>query len=316
MSSIKKYAGLSLVVLFMVALYQPATALTMDTPGIASSKIARWTALTFNHSGILTNLTVQIKIQAPATKNDELLTRVGASLTESESAVKEMRLMTVDLKTEGRFFFNEQYTEKNWFNSVDGRAYRRIRWLKSGDPWVKIYCWTDHGVRRKKIQPANQREKNQDPIKWTKITGSFYPYPTNTVYSRAVVSDPTFLLNFVSTLVPLNPKIPHEISVFGKEQLYRLICRREKAWPMSVSYKTHTASGGVCINKTLTPIVFSVKAEPYSFSNAKSEAFSLLGLQEDIRIYLDPTTHLPIRVSGRNAIWGELVLDLSDARLS
>lgn len=315
MASITKYAGIALAVLFMVALYQPATALKMDPPGIASTKNARWTALTFNYSGILTTLTVQIKIQSPAELNDRLLARVGASLTASELTAKEMRLMTVDLKTAGRFFFNEQYEEKIWFNAVDGRVYRRIRWLKSGDPWVKIYCWTDHGVRREKIQPANQRENNQDPIKWSQITESFYPYPTNTFYSKSV-SDPTFLLNFVSALAPLNPRIPHEISVFGKEQLYRLTCRREKSWPIPVSYKAHTSSGVVNIRKTLTPIVFSVAAEPYSLNDSKSEAFSLLGLQEDIRIYLDPTTYLPIRVSGRNSIWGELVLNLCDARLS
>jgi hypothetical protein len=315
MTWMKKYAGMLLVVLFMLTVCQTAAVFAIAPSGIAFPKNTRWTSLTFNYSGILTTLTVQIKVQSPAALNDGLLARVGASLTASESTVKEIRLMTVDLKTEGRFFFNEQYTEKIWFNAVDGRAYRRIRWLKSGDPWVKIYCWTDHGVRREKIQPADQRENNQDPIKWSKITESFYPYPTNTSYSKSI-TDPTFLLSLVSTLAPLNPKIPHEISVFGKEQLYRLTCRREKSWPMPVSYKAHTSSGEVNISKTLTPIVFSVAAEPYSVNDSKSEEFSLLGLQDDIRIYLDSITYLPIRISGKNSIWGELVLDLSDARLS
>lgn len=315
MTWIKKYTAISLAVLFMGGVFQAGEAFAIDPSGITLPQNARWTSLTFSNSGFLTTLTVQIKMQSPVLMNNGFLAKVGASFTASESAVKEMRLMTVDLKTEGRFFFNEQYSEKIWFNPIDGRAYRRIRWLKSGNPWVKIYCWTDHGVRRKKIQPADQREINQDPIQWSKITESFYLYPTNAIYSKSI-TDPTFLLSFVSTLAPLNPKIPHEISVFGKEQLYRLICRREKSWPMAVSYNSHTSSGVVRINKTLTPIVFSLAVESYSHKNTKAEAFSLLGLQEDIRIYLDPATYLPIRISGRNAIWGELVLDLSDARLS
>ena len=315
MVHIKKNLLIYLVILSLFMAFRPAASLAADPAGIISYRNASWTNLTFNYTGILTNLTVEIKMQSLAVINDRLLTKVGASLAETDAAVKEMKLMTVDLKTEGRFIFNEQYTEKIWFNSSNGRAYRRIRHLKSEDPWVKVYSWTERGVYRKKIQPADRRESNQDPIKWTNIKESFYPYPVNDVYSK-VVSDPVFLLNYVSRLAPLNPRNPSQVLVFGKEQLYRLTCRREKSRPMPVSYKTHTSSGETDIKKTLTPIIFSVTAEPYPYKEKESEPFSLLGLQEDIYIYLDPVTYLPIRISGKNSVWGELVLDLSSARIN
>lgn len=314
MASFNNCARISLALLFLLV-GQAATAAAAN-PGTASSaKSAGWTGLTFNHSRMLGTLTVQIQIQSPAPMNDGLLQKMRVGLTGSSETAKKIKLMIADVRAEGLSFLDEQYTEKIWFNATDGRAYRRIRQLKGGNAWVKIYSWTDHGVRRQKIQPAGHDELKQDPIKWTQTTESFYPYPRTTVSSLAI-SDPTLLLYLLSVLEPVNLKSPFDIWVFGKEQLHRLTCRPEKSSPMTVSFKTHSASGTFGINTTIQPLVFSVEAEPRAPNDRKPEKFSLLGLQKDILIYLDPSTHLPIRISGRNSIWGEVILDLSDARLN
>jgi hypothetical protein len=313
MAFFKKHTALFFVLFFLAGVGLTATVFAAS-PGWASSpKDAGWTSLTFNASRMLAKLTVQIKIQSPAPMTDGLLTRMGAGLTGSAATVKKMKLMAVDLRAEGQSFFNEQYSEKIWFDAVDGQAYRRIRWRKGGDPWVKIYSWTDQGVRRQKIQPAGRYERNQPPIKWTRSSESFYPYPQNTVKSRAI-SDPTCLLYLLSSLDPQNLKSPVEIFVFGKEQLHRLTCRREKSPPLTVSFNTHSSAGTARINATISPIVFSVTAESSAYAGRESETFSLLGLEKDIRITVDPSTHLPIRVSGKNPLWGELVLDLSEVQ--
>jgi len=313
MAFFKKYAGIASALFFLAGAGLAATAFA-ENPGRASSpEGVGWTSLTFNDSRMLAKLTVQVKIQSPAPMTDGLLTRMGAGLTGSAATGKKMKLMTVDLRAEGRTLFNEQYSEKIWFNAVDGRAYRRIRWRKGGAPWVKIYSWTDHGVRRQKIQPAGRSENNETPIKWSRTSESFYSYPPNLGHSKAV-SDPMFLLFLLSSLESPEQKSPFEIFVFGKEQLHRLTCRREKSSPLAVSFKIHSSAGEVGINHPVQPIVFSVAAEPFASKGKKLETFSLLGLEKNIRITLDPVTHLPIRVSGRNSLWGELVLDLSEAR--
>jgi hypothetical protein len=308
-----RYARISLALTLLVA-GQTATAFAGDPGWTSSQKAASWTGLIFYHAGMLGKLTVPIQIQSPAPMTDGLLARMGAGFTGSLATAKEMKLMAVEMKAEGLFFLNEQYAEKIWFHAGDGRAYRRIRWRKGGDPWVKIYAWTEKGVRRQKIQPAGREESKQDPVKWTKTTESFYPHPPDTVSSE-VISDPALLLYLLSALDPLNLKSPFEIRVFGKEQLHLLTCRREKSLPLTVSFKTHSSSGVAGTNTTITPFVFSIEAESPGSQVRNPETFSLLGLQKNIRIYLDPSTHLPVRVSGRNSIWGELILDLSDVRL-
>ncbi len=315
MAFYKKYRALSFFLFFLAGVGLTATTGTAS-PGLASSpEGVGWTSLTFNASKLLSKLTVQIKIQSPAPLSDGLLTRMGAGLTGSAATFRRMKLMTADLRAQGRSFLNEEYSEMIWFNAADGRAYRRIRRRMGGAPWVKIYSWTEQGVRRQKIQPAGRDERNQSPMKWTGTRESFYPYPRSTVPSRPV-SDPTYLLYLLSALEPRNLNSAFEISVFGKEQLHRLTCRREKSSPLSVSFKTSSSAGTVGISKTIYPIIYSVTAESSASKGTEPETFSLLGLEKDIRIYLDPSTHLPIRVSGKNSLWGELVLDLSEMQRS
>jgi hypothetical protein len=309
----KKYARIYFGLAFLVV-GQTVTAFAAN-PGWASQNVAGWTGLTFTHSKMLGKLTVQIQLQSPAPMTDGLLTRMGAGLAGASETIKEVNLMTVDMRVEGLPLFDEQYTEKIWFHAVDGRAYRRIRWRKERDPWVKIYSWTESGVRRQKIQPASRDESREDPIQWTKSSESFYAHPKNIVHSEAI-SDPMLLLYLLSVREPLKLGSPLEFRVFGKEQLHRLACRRIESPPMKVSLKTRSSSGVVGINTTIQPLVFSVEAESSAPQNRKPETFSLLGLQKDIRIYLDPSTHLPIRVTGRNSVWGEVVLDLIEARLN
>lgn len=315
MAYMKKYRMISSVLFFLAGLGFTATALVVN-PGWASApKGASWTSLTYRASRLSAKLTVQVKVQSPAPMSDGLLTRMGAGLTGSAATARPMKLMVVDLSAEGLPLLDEQYSEKIWFDAADGRAYRRIRWRKGGESWVKIYSWTDQGVRRQKLQPADRYERSQAPLKWTGIRESFYPYPRNMIHSSPI-SDPTYLLYLLSNLEPRNLKSPFEMFVFGKGQLHRLIVRQEKSPPLTVPASIRSAVGGAGMNGTITPIVFSVTVESSAYKSREPEIFSLLGLERDIRITVDPATHLPIRVSGKNHLWGELVLDLSEVQRS
>ncbi|OPY87038.1 MAG: hypothetical protein A4E72_01554 [Syntrophus sp. PtaU1.Bin208] len=316
MAFLQKHPAVAFALILLAAMGLTATAPAANSAQTSAPKGACWTSLTFNASRLLAKLTIQIRIQSPAPQNDGLLARAGAGLTESTETLKKMKLMAVDLQASGQTFLDEQYSEKIWFNATDGRAYRRIRFMKGGKSWVKIYSWTDQGVRRQKMQPAGRYERNAPPVKWTGTKESFYHYPKNAALARPI-ADPTYLLYLLSAVEPQNVKSPFELLVFGKEQLHRLICRRENSLPLAVSFKTRSSGGGSgnSVAATISPIVFSVTADSFPYRGKEPEVFSLFGLERDIRIHLDPATHLPIRISGKNPLWGELVLDLSEAQL-
>jgi hypothetical protein len=239
---------------------------------------------------------------------------MGVGGTECSGTGKNIKLLAVETRAQGILIFDEQYAEQVWFDTADGRAYRRIRWRKGDDPWVKIYCWTDRWVHRLEIRPGSPDEHKQPPTKWSQRAESFYPYPKG-MSGCTLISDPTLVFYILSVLEPSRLQPSFEMCVFGRKQLHRLTFRYEGSSTMEASFKLHAPSGVVRIESKLKPLVFSIEAEPLATENTKPEIFSLLGLQKDIRIYLDASRRLPIRISGTNTTLGKLVLELSDATI-
>jgi hypothetical protein len=310
-----KYIKLFVCLVVLVGVIQTATADTDNNVGAFTHRGVSWSDLTFMGSKALVKVTVKIQLGSPADMCGELLTTMGAELADCSEVGRDIQFMTVETTAKGNVFFYEQYTEQFWFNPADGRAFRRIRWFKGSDPWVKTCCWSDKGVRRQNIRPGNSDENKRPPTQWTRRIESFYPYPKD-IAGCSIISGPTFVFNILSTLGPGLLHTPFEICVFGKKQLHHLTCRYEKCLPMEVSFKIHSPGGEVNVDTTLKPLVFSIMAEPVVPKNMEPEIFSMLGLQKDIRIYIDPSRCLPIRISGTNTKIGKLVLELSDVRLN
>lgn len=315
MARFNKYIKLFVCLVVLVGVIQTATADTDNNVGAFTHRGVSWSDLTFMGSKALVKVTVKIQLGSPADMCGELLTTMGAELADCSEVGRDIQFMTVETTAKGNVFFYEQYTEQFWFNPADGRAFRRIRWFKGSDPWVKTYCWSDKGVRRQNIRPGNSDENKRPPTQWTRRIESFYPYPKD-IAGCSIISGPTFVFNILSTLGPGLLHTPFEICVFGKKQLHHLTCRYEKCLPMEVSFKIHSPGGEVNVDTTLKPLVFSIMAEPVVPKNMEPEIFSMLGLQKDIRIYIDPSRCLPIRISGTNTKIGKLVLELSDVRLN
>jgi hypothetical protein len=310
-----KYIKLFVCLVVLVGVIRTATAGTDNHAGAFTHRDVSWSDLTFMGSNALVKVTVKIQLGSPADMCGDLLTTMGAELADCSEVGRDIQFMTVETTAKGNVFFYEQYTEQFWFNPADGRAYRRIRWFKGSDPWIKTYCWSDKGVRRQNIRPGNSDENKRPPTQWTRRIASFYPYPKDIV-GCSIISGPTFVFNILSTLEPGCLHTPFEICVFGKKQLHRLTCRYEKCLPMGVSFKIHSPGGEVNVDTTLKPLVFSIMAESVIHENMEPEIFSMLGIQKDIRIYIDPSRCLPIRISGTNTKIGKLVLELSDVRLN
>ena len=99
-------------------------------------------------------------------------------------------------------------------------------------------------------------KRKQDPIQMDQNHGILLSLSHKTRSIPRSYPTRRFCSIFFLSLEPPNLKSPFEIRVFGKEQLHRLICRREKSSPMTVSYRTHSSSGVVEINTTITPARF------------------------------------------------------------
>ncbi|MDX9786696.1 MAG: hypothetical protein RBT11_07965 [Desulfobacterales bacterium] len=270
-----------------------------------------WKRLTFDGSGTSAKITTRIQLTSTAEMPGDLITTGEGKALDGVEMAENTTLLTVETTVHYLLFFNATYTEHILFNTANARVYRRIRQRHGTDPWVKAYYWTRQGVQRRKIMPASPDEKKQAPVKWTRQSQSLFPYPDER--ECLVISDSTMLCYLLSVLE--YRKLPSVLCVFGKARFHRLIIDEQASFPIKTAFKMHSSSGDDRVEAQLTPLVFSVSALPAVSPAIKPEPFSLLGLEKDICIYIDPSRRLPIRVSGVNPKLGNLILNLSDAEL-
>ena len=154
-----------------------------------------------------------------------------------------------------------------------------------------------------------RRVKPGWPARWTKHTEAFYTYPRQ-AEGCETISEPSLLIVQLSAIELDRQSDSYELCVFGKKQLHRLIIKKEKPSPLEVFYRERSSYLETVVEEKIFPVVFSVSAENIVPDKKKPEVFSFLGLQEDIRIYIDPEKRLPVRIDGTNSSIGHLVLDL------
>ena len=303
---------LLLVVLFILP--QLTAAEENDNTETTVHNKVSWTDLTFKGSKLLTTITVQMQLGAGALSPDDPAAKAGTYLPGCSETINGSRLLTVKSFSKG-ILSDGQYEEQIWFKEPDGLPYKRIRVRNDDNPWIKSYCWETKGVRRHEIQPGGYAENKQPPIKWTQRNEHFYDYPMKSAGCSSIF-DPSLIFYILSTLDPAMQQNPKEICVFGKKQLHRLTIRQVKSSPIEISFKTQTSSQKKTIKDQITPLVYSITTEPYTPEKKKPENFSLFGLNKGIRIYMDPETLIPVRVSGTNNIFGKIELRLQNAGLN
>jgi len=275
---------------------------------------APWTDLTFKGSKLLTTITVKMHLGPGNLSPDDPAAKAGTYLPGCSETDDDSSLLTVKSSSKG-MVSGGQYDEQIWFKEPDGLPYKRIRVRNDDDPWIKSYCWEKKGVRRHEIQPDNSAESKQPPPKWTQHNEHFYEYPMESAGCSSIY-DPSLIFYILSTLDPDIQQNPKEICVFGKKQLHQMTIQQVKSSPIEVSFKTQTSSQKETIQKQITPLVYSIKTEPYTPEKKEPENFSLFGLNKGIRIYMDPEKMIPVRVSGTNSSFGKIELQLQNAGLN
>jgi hypothetical protein len=304
----KRLLAVFILVLFCT-LAQQSRALEEEVDEASDLQPLSWAELIFKGSRLFTSLSVTIQLSSGDQFPHDLSKEIGMDLDDCSETGSESSLLTVLFTSRTAGFSQGQYEEKIWFDKTAARPHSRIRMSSDDTPWIKSYCWEKKGVRRQKIQPENTSEMKEAPAKWTKHTEAFYMYPEKAAECEAI-SDPSLILVLLSNIEPDSQSNPHNICVFGKKQLHRLTIKEEKSPPLKVAYKERSLSQETAIEGQIYPLVFSISTENITPETTGPETFSFLGLQKDIRIYVDSEKRLPVRISGANNSIGRLVLDL------
>ncbi len=225
------------------------------------------------------------------------------------------RVLTVETTVRGLFLGGERYEERIWFDGADGRALGRSRRRYGRKSWRKEYRWAPGGVRRRLFRPAGE-----GPVTFPfepRAGGVESVYPLGEGMERkGPVRDPTYLFYLLSSIPgPEEGQGTIRLVAFGRRNFYRLELRPESPAPLKVSYQVRSSVERRRVKGRIEAVQYGLAVEPLTSGRGKPETFSLLGLQEEIRIWLDLVLRLPVRVSGIQKGTGRWVFDLKEARL-
>jgi hypothetical protein len=286
---------------------QPASIIQYDPGRVA------WTDLVFQAKNTWVEVSTHIELISLPAAEVEALLLVSPKGAPVKPATPRASQMTIRTTIAPKFRSPVNLYNRIWFNPMDASVLGRIMLRRGEDDFKKIYRFTDRGVFRHQLEPKDKQEATLDPEKWTAIKDSFYPYDL-TRLECSCVTEPSVLIYILHAAAISKMNDPLSVCVFGKRQLHRVSLQQEGTFPVSVSFIEKRQQGEIRKEERDNAIKIEVKAEPMKSDLNEVENFSFLGLHQDISIYIDPTTRLPVQVSGIIPTLGKAELKLNEIK--
>ncbi len=285
-----------------------------SSPAELDAERVTWRRLSFHAKNFWVEVSTDIQLASmPATETEGLLISAGKR-TPVRSLAAEAYQMQINTTIDPRFRSAVSIYNRIWFDPTQAAALGRVRLRRGGDQFKKIYRFTTQGVFRHRLEPQNKKEASLAPEKWTDRNNSFYAYD-RTRLECSGVSERTLLIYIISAAIESLEKDALSVCVFGKRQLHRVTLRKSGEYPIRISYIENHPQKATRKEKTLKAVKIAVKAEPLESDLKEDENFSFLGLHQDIAIYIDRTTGLPLQVNGIIPTVGNVSLQLRKADL-
>jgi hypothetical protein len=304
----------SLSLLLSVSTYDSATQAQSSSRPLYDPCRVPWVDLSFNAKNFWVEVSTSIQfISLPAAEVDALLlpSPQGAPVKPTTPQASQMTINTI---IDPKFRSPVNIYNGIWFNPIDASALGRVRLRRGEDDFKKMYRFTDQGVFRHQLEPKDKKEASLDPEKWTKIKDSFYPYDLTRLECTGVTED-SLLIYILSAADISNINKSSAVCVFGKRQLHRVKLKQEGTYPLNANFIDMTQQNAIRKEERIKALKIAITAEPMESDLKESENFSFLGLHQDIAIYIDPATHLPIQVSGIIPTIGKVHLKLSAVQM-
>ena len=184
-----------------------------------------------------------------------------------------------------------------WFDPTNASALGRARLRQGEDDFKKVYRFTNQGVFRHRREPLNKNEAKQKPEKWSDTQNNFYPYNPEQLECPDV-SERLVLIFIASASELLAHDKSVSICVFGKRQLFRVQMQSAGLHTVKVDYFEKKGQDILHRQSNVKARKISIMSQPLPSNLDKEENFSFLGFHKNIAIYIDPTSNLPVQVSG------------------
>jgi len=274
-----------------------------------------WVALSYGVKNFSVEVTAQVQLESlPAAE-------VEAALIKSPQGAPiavwspESKRITVHKIVDPIFKKPVKTVNHVWFNPEDAAALGRIRLRRGNDDFKKAYRFTEQGVFRHRREPQNQQETKKQPEKWTDVKETFYSYNLDQL-GCPNVTERLVLIYIASAAEISKSRQPLSFCVFGKRQLFHVRFKPQGFHSLKVDFIEKNQQNEIRRQGEVEAIKIALEAQPLASDLEKVENFSFLGFQEDIAIFIDPASNLPIQLSGKIPKVGNVTIKLREVRIA
>lgn len=273
-----------------------------------------WTHLSFYGKNFWVEVSTDIQLRSLAASELDAILLTPPQGTPVKPQTSPAAELTINTIIDPRFRSPVKIYNRIWFNPSDAAALGRIRLRQGDDDFKKIYRFTDQGVFRHRMEPKSKREASLAPEKWTDVNNSFYPYDL-TRLGCSGASERSLFIYILSAAAFSMRNDSRSLCVFGKRQLHHVKLQTDGIYPLKVNYTEKRQQETIRKEGIVKALKITLTSEPMESDLKKPENFSFLGFREDISIYIDPATHLPLQVNGIIPTVGKVSLKLHKAHV-
>jgi hypothetical protein len=175
-------------------------------------------------------------------------------------------------------------------------------------PYAKFYTYGKNGVTMERSEPADVDEATGDPKSWSRRSTESYETPAAAGVCKIVI-DPSQVL-FLAAAHPWRLGDPdYKVCTFSSRRHSLLVIKVAGEEEIAVNYQevqpdgtTQTRQGKV---KALLLRLDSEALDP-----SGEGRLEVLGLEEDVCMYIDPETGAPLQFSGKMKNLGTVTVEL------
>ena len=273
-----------------------------------------WTQLSYGINNFSAEVSVQVQLESlPAAE-------VEAALIKSPRGVPikawrpQSNRITVHYMVDSLFQSPVKTINQVWFNPKDATALGRLRLRRGKADFKKDYRFTEQGVFRHQREPKDQQETSKQPEKWTDVKDTFYAYNLNQLGCPNVTE--RLVLIYIASAAELSKSMqPLSFCVFGRRQLFHVRLKPEGFHSLKVDFLEKKQHGEIRRRGEVEALKIALETQPLASDLEKVEDFSFLGFQEDIAIFIDPVSTIPIQLSGKISMVGNVTIKLNEVWL-
>ena len=295
-------------ILFMSLFLPLASSAAERIPALSIDKTTvTWKHLSFKGKEFFAKLTAEIELISPS--ESELDAAFIPSPQGVPVAMTEFGALVIDTNISVKSIFGAvKLGKKAWFDPVSLSAMQYVRERRGFKDSEKTYRFTDKGVHRVAKTPIDKNETIQPPEKWSSSYEEFYPYDSEKK-DCANITAPISIIYLISALKVSDFEKPVTICVFNKKETVYLDIQKQPSEALLVSHIEAKDDKAIHKNTSILAEVLSLKARSIS-SGQPIDNFTLVGLQGNLRIYIDRESQTPVQLRGDYKSFGEIKLNL------